>query len=166
MTVVLERLDPGSDHALALIAELDGYLLGLYPPESNHLDSVEELSRPHVHCIGAFENSRAIGCGAVKLLDGYAEIKRIYINPKYRGKGVGGRILSELEDISRHAGLDIVRLETGVRQPQAMLLFESKGYCKTGRFADYPDDPLSVFMKKRLRARTTANGSVGNQGNG
>lgn len=150
MTVVLQRLEPGSEQGRALIEELDSYLLNLYPPESNYLDSAAELAKPHVRFVGAFENGSAIGCGAVKLMDGYAEIKRIYINPKQRGKGLGKRILSELECIAGRAGRRIVRLETGTRQPEALVLFERNGYIRTGPYADYRDDPLSVFMEKTL----------------
>ena len=150
MTVRIERLDPSSATAMALIGELDRYLLTLYPPESNYLDSAAELSRPHVHFLGAFEGRRLIGCGAVKLLDGYAEIKRVYVTPGWRGKGAAAGILKELENIARKASLHTVRLETGTRQPQALRLFELSGYARTGRFGSYPDDPLCVFMEKTL----------------
>jgi len=154
MTIAIEPLDPGSDHARAMIEALNAYLLGRYPPESNHLDSIDELSRKHVHFLGAFEDGRPVGCGAIKLLEDYAEIKRIFIDPDHRGQGTGRRILSELERIARGATVDIIRLETGVRQPEALKLFENHGYRRTGRYGDYPDDPLSVFMEKALRGDT------------
>jgi putative acetyltransferase len=150
MTITIDSLDPASDQAETLIEELNTYLLDLYPPESNHIDSVEELSRTHVHFLGAFEDGRPVGCGAIKLFRSYAEIKRIYINPDHRGKGTGRLILSALENIAHHAEIDTVRLESGVRQPEALLLFENNGYRRTSRYGDYFDDPLSVFMEKVL----------------
>ena len=101
-----------------------------------------------------FEHGRPVGCGAIKLLEDYAEIKRIFIDPDHRGHGTGRRILSELERIAHGAAVDIIRLETGVRQPEALELFENNGYRRTGRYGDYPDDPLSVFMEKALRGDT------------
>ena len=150
MSLSVRTLDPSSATALALIDELDRYLLTLYPPESNHLDSAAELSRPHVHFVGAFEDGQPIGCGAVKLLDGYSEIKRIYVRPKGRGRGVAAAILDELEGIALRASVATVRLETGTLQPEALRLFEQKGYARIGRFGGYPNDPLSVFMQKTL----------------
>ena len=151
MSVTVKALDPGSALAAALIAKLDAYLLDLYPVESNYLDSREQLGRPHVHFLGAFENGCPLGCGAVKLMDdGYAEIKRIFVDPACRGKGLARRILLALEDIARCAGYDILRLETGAYQPEALRMFENSGYARTGRYGSYPDDPLSVFMKKDL----------------
>ena len=152
MTVEIRLLDPHSNDATGLVRELDEYLLDLYPVESNHLDSIEELSKPHVHLLGAFENGQPLGCGAVKLLDkGYGEIKRIYVRSSARGKGIGRKILVALEDTAADAGYTMLRLETGVYQSEAMRLFETSGYIKIGRFGDYPSDPLSVFMEKKIR---------------
>ena len=150
MSIRVQRLDPASRQASQLVGKLDAYLLDLYPVESNHLDSIDELSKAHVHFLGAFENGQPAGCGAIKLLEDYAEIKRIYVVPTHRGKGVARRILLELESIAYDAAIRRLLLETGVRQPEALLLFEKHGYCRTERYGDYPDDPLSVFMEKTL----------------
>ena len=69
MAVEIRPLDPAADEVTSLIAELDRYLLALYPAESNYLDPVEELSKPHVCLLGALLDGRLVGCGAVKLLD-------------------------------------------------------------------------------------------------
>lgn len=150
MTVTVGKLDARSAAALELVEALDRYLLEKYPPESNHLDSIDELSQAHVHFLGAFEGARVVGCGAVKLLDGYAEIKRIYVAPEKRGTSTASMLLSELENIARSASLRTVRLETGTRQPEALRFFGNCGYARIARFGSYPDDPLSVFMEKTL----------------
>ena len=153
LSISLEKLAPTSAIARGLIDELDRYLLSLYPPESNHLDSIDELSQPHVHFLVAFDGGQPFGCGAVKLLDDYAEIKRIFVSPGKRGKGAAQLILSELENIARSASVDTVRLETGTQQPEALRMFERSGYVRTGPFGSYPDDPLSVFMRKSLSVK-------------
>jgi putative acetyltransferase len=63
---------------------------------------------------------------------------------------VGERLLAELERRARVDGLLVLRLETGVRQPAAVRLYERAGYARRGPFGDYSDDPLSLFMEKRL----------------
>lgn len=141
-------LDPRSSPARALIDELDAYQSSLYPPESNHFDSIEELAKPHVHFLGAFEGDALLGCGAVKLLGGYGELKRMYVRPEFRGKGIGRQILAALEAIAAEAGFTLIRLETGVHQPEAIRLYSRSGYREIRPFGDYHDDPLSLFMEK------------------
>ncbi len=151
MDVFIRSLDPNSAQAAELFRRLDNYLLQLYPPESNHLDPAHEIAKPHVHLLGAFDDNRALGCGALKLLpNGYAEIKRIYVSAEARGKGIGQKLLQALEEIALGAGYSLLRLETGVRQPEALRLFSSSGFSQISRFGSYPDDPLSVFMEKKL----------------
>ena len=153
--IVIKPLDPTSDAANRMIGQLDAYLQGLYPPESNHLDSTEELSRPHVQFIGALDDGEWRACGAVKLMtEGYGEIKRIYVDPAARGKGLARRVLDALEEIVGNAGLSVVKLETGVHQVEALRLFQNCGYRRIGPYGSYPDDPLSVFMEKQLTETT------------
>ncbi len=147
-------LDAGSEAAGALIRELDLYQSSLYPPESNHLDSVEELTRPHVRFLGAYDADTLLGCGAVKLMDGgYAEIKRMYVRVHARGRGVGRALLLALEALAAAAGRNVVRLETGVKQAAAIELYRRTGYVEIGPFGDYREDPLSIFMEKQLAER-------------
>lgn len=151
MAIEIQILNPNSSAVTGLIRDLDNYLLHLYPLASNHLDSMAELSKLHVHFLGAFENDQPLGCGAVKLLpSGYGEIKRVYVSAGARGRGLGRKILTALEGIARNAGYTLLRLETGVYQPEALQLFEASGFIRIDRFGGYPNDPLSVFMEKRL----------------
>ena len=143
--------DPGSPPARLLLEQLDRHLTGLYPPESNHLLSVEALRRPEVTFLTARLGDQVVGCGAFVNRGGeYAEVKRMFVLTAVRGLGVGRRILEELESLIRAAGLGLARLETGVRQPEALRLYEKAGYRRRGPFGEYLDDPLSVFMEKDL----------------
>jgi len=144
--------DPGTPQARKLLEQLDLYLIGLYPPESNHLLPVEALRQPEVTFLTGRVDEQVLGCGAFVNRDGqYAEIKRIFVLPEGRALGLGRRILDELESRIRMAGLTLARLETGIHQPEALRLFEKMGYRRCGPFGDYPDDPLSVFMEKDLK---------------
>ncbi|MCI0524505.1 MAG: GNAT family N-acetyltransferase [Acidobacteria bacterium] len=142
--------DPASCEASKLIEQLDGYLTGLYPAESNHLLPVEALRQPDVTFLTANVDGRVAGCGAFVNRGEYAEIKRMFVLPEFRGMKLGRRILEELEKIARASGLDLARLETGVHQSEALLLYEKAGYCRRGPFGDYSEDPLSIFMEKKL----------------
>ena len=74
----------------------------------------------------------------------------MFVLPEFRGLKLGRRILEELENLARTSGLELARLETGIRQPEALLLYERAGYQRRGPFGDYSEDPLSIFMEKKL----------------
>jgi len=149
--VTIERSDPALPEAERLIEQLDAYLAGLYPPQSNHLLSVEALRQPGVTFLLARVDDQAAGCGALVNRGGaYAEVKRMFVLPEFRGLKVGHFLLDALESLARDAGLALARLEAGVFQPEALRLYERAGYLRRGPFGDYPEDSLSVFMEKRL----------------
>jgi putative acetyltransferase len=153
--IVVEPTDPRRPEVRELVAELDAYMHGLYPAESNHLVDVEALARPDVKFFVGRVDGESLGCGAIMLRNGegeaYAEVKRIYVSPRARGLGLGKLMLRHLEEATRAEGLGLLRLETGVYQPEALRLFAGHGFARCGHFGDYPtDDPLSVFMEKRL----------------
>ena len=94
-----------------------------------------------------------LGCGALKRMndDGdYGEIKRVYVRANARRQGAATRIIYALEQHARQIHLHTLRLETGVRQPQSIELYQQLGYQRRPPFGAYPDDRLSVFMEKRL----------------
>jgi putative acetyltransferase len=143
--------DPRAPAVRALIAELDAYQQSLYPPESNHLLDIETLARPEMRFFVAALDGEAVGIGGVWLHDGYAEIKRVYVTPRARGQGISRAIMAVLEAEAQAQGRPLLRLETGIHQPEALGLYRALGYRDCASFGDYPvDDPLSVFMEKRL----------------
>jgi putative acetyltransferase len=146
----VRAVDPNSPDATELLAVLDEYQSGLYPPASTHLLPAADLARRGAVFLGAFDGGRLVGCGGYVRCDGYGEVKRLFVRPDARGRGVGEMLLAELERRARADGLPVLRLETGVRQPAAVRLYERAGYAQRGPFGDYSDDPLSVFMEKRL----------------
>ena len=155
-TIAIARVDPRLAEITALVYELDRYMQGLYPAESNHLVDVETLARPDVHFFAVTVDGAARGCGAIMLRaedGGYAEVKRIFVSPAARGLGLGRKIIAHLEATTRAAGMRMMRLETGPYQPEALALFAASGFVTREHFGDYPtDDPLSIFMEKVLPA--------------
>lgn len=148
-SVTISRIDPAQ--ARDLIRELDRYQEALYPPASNHLESEAQLSLSHVAMFGCRADSGGIiAIGAVKLMTDYGEIKRMYVPPAHRGKGLAKMIMAALESHIREEGRQLSRLETGIHQHEAINLYEKSGYTRCPPFGDYAADPLSVFMEKRL----------------
>jgi putative acetyltransferase len=69
--------------------------------------------------------------------------------PQARGRGIGRAILAAIEQ-ALCGRVAVLRLETGVKQPAAIGLYESAGFARRGPFGSYRDDPLSIFMEKPL----------------
>lgn len=101
-------------------------------------------------------NSVIIGCGAIKELTSDAmEVKRMFILRKYRGRGFAGLILEELEKWSYELGYRYCKLETGKRQPEAIALYEKKGYTRIRNYGQYAGIDNSVCFEKNLTVYKT-----------
>ena len=150
-TLTIRVEPPDQREVLRMIEALDAQMTALYPPESNHLLDIAALSDPAVVFLVVRDDRQAIGCGAL-LRDprGWGEMKRMYVRPEYRGRGIGKRLLAELEGIAREVRLPVLRLETGIHNVDATALYRSAGFLECEAFGDYHPDPLSVFMEKRV----------------
>lgn len=149
MTIGLES--PDQPDVISLIAELDAYQDCLYPPESRHALDLKSLKQSHVlFAVARDDGGQALGCGAIVLGPEFGELKRLYVNPRGRGHGVARTILALLESRAASASCTLLTLETGPYQPEALALYASAGYERRGTYGDYQNDPLSVFMQKRI----------------
>jgi putative acetyltransferase len=112
---------------------------------------VAELLQPHVRFLLARVGGTAVGCGALLVGDdGAAEIKRMFVAPGARRRNLGRQLLLALEREADAAGVRVIRLETGVRQPEALALYRGHGYRERAPFGSYLADPLSLFFEKPL----------------
>jgi putative acetyltransferase len=142
---------PRRPDVTVLIDRLDAYLVSLYPAESNHLLDIEALADGSVRFFVGRQRGEALGCGALRIdVTGYGEVKRMFVLPAARGLKIGKRILQRIEDQARAEGINYLRLEAGIRQPEALGLYRSAGFIEREAFGDYKPDPLSVFMEKAL----------------
>ncbi len=149
--ITLGLESPRQPDVARLLEALDAYQSSLYPPESNHFLDVEALAAPSVRFFVARRDREAVGCGALRIDQaGYGELKRMFVAPAARATRLGRRILERIEEEARREGLDRLRLETGIHQPEALGLYRSAGYVEREAFGEYKPDPLSVFMEKRL----------------
>jgi GNAT superfamily N-acetyltransferase len=142
-----------SNDASALIEALNTETLGRYPdPADNFFELAEEEVAPGR---GAFLvarwSGRAVGCGAVRMLEATtAELKRMYVAPDARGRGIGGAIVAALEEQARRLGARRLVLETGDRQPEAIALYTRAGFTPIPCFGEYANAPRSRCFGKVL----------------
>jgi GNAT superfamily N-acetyltransferase len=112
--------------------------------------SAAALGPPHGTFLVGYEDDEPICCGGVKRLDErHCELKRMYVVPEARGRGVARRLLGALEHAARELGYPVARLVTGPRQPAAEHLYESEGYVAIENFRG--DGVASFFGEKALR---------------
>jgi len=99
----------------------------------------------------AYENKKAIGCGAFKFhKNKTVEIKRMFVSPLGRRKGIASKVLNELELWAKELGYTKCILETGKQQPEAIELYKKSGYAITPNFGFYENVENSVCFEKKL----------------
>ena len=153
--IELELVPAVTDEVRSLIHELDTELAVAYTREQMHGLTVNSLFQLDVRFFIARIGGAAVGCGAVAFFDGFAEVKRMYVRPAGRGSGVAQALLAHLEGVARAAGAPWLRLETGVRQPAAVRLYEAAGFRPCSAFGPYTamapaEVKLSLYYEKDL----------------
>jgi GNAT superfamily N-acetyltransferase len=161
VTVAVEPFD--GEVARQLIAALDADLDVRYADDVDLEGEPDRAMLNVLHAsvaapLGAFLVARLdgepVGCGALRPAPtgepATAEVKRMYVAPEARGRGISRRILTTLEEQAAALGYRRVILETGVRQAEAMALYESAGYEPIPNYGGYRDSPLSRCYAKML----------------
>jgi GNAT superfamily N-acetyltransferase len=125
-----DAADPSS---MELVEAMADEIDELYADRPGTVRSVsatpDEMAPPGGAFVLVVDGGEAVGCGGLKRLDAEAcEIKRMYVRPEARGKGLSRKLLEALEERARELGYVKVRLDTGDRQPAAKWLYESAGY--------------------------------------
>lgn len=92
----------------------------------------------------------AAGCGGVQIYDGYGELKRMYVRPAFRGMGLAKQLIDVLAAQAKQEGVDLLRLETGIHQTEAIGLYERAGFVVTEPFGAYQENGTSVFYEKPI----------------
>lgn len=149
---LIQRDDALGPDALGLIAGSERELASLYAPEHRYAFSPDQLRSADTRFLVGYLGSEPATCGGIAMMNGYAELKRIFTAPGHRGKGLAAQIVTALESEALDQGVNIVRLETGLASPEAIRLYEKLGYAHRGPFGGYEDNGSSVFMEKRLNA--------------
>ena len=137
--ISVERGDPSDPSSLALVQAMEDEIDELYHDRSGSVRSVtaepDEMRPPDGDFLVVVHEGRPVGCGGLKRLDDdVGEIKRMYVAPDARGRGLSRMLLEALEDRARELGFTIARLDTGDRQPAAQRLYEGAGYRRIPRY--------------------------------
>jgi GNAT superfamily N-acetyltransferase len=149
---IVIRLDrPDSDDGRNLIQQLDEDLRQRYSAVEIHGLHPQDIADPRLTFLVAIVDGQAVACGALRPLEpGVGEVKRMFVRPEFRGRGIARQILVALESSARERGYSTLRLETGTRQPEAIRLYRSAGYSEIPCFGEYADGQFSVCFEKRL----------------
>jgi len=103
------------------------------------------------HVVVAYFRNEPAGCGAVKNFEGDTiEVKRMFVKPEFRKKGIARKVLAELEKWTAELGFANCILETGKKQPEAIALYQSSGYSIIPNYGQYAGIETSVCMKKKV----------------
>ncbi|KXK63526.1 GNAT family N-acetyltransferase [Micromonospora fluostatini] len=115
------------------------------------LDGQATVTRDDIDYLVFVVAGRAVACGGIQELDRTTgELKRMYVRPAFRGRGVGRQLLVALEELAFQRGYQTVCLETGTYLPAAIGLYTSSGYESIPVYGEYVDNPYSVCFAKRL----------------
>jgi len=157
MSVTIAIETPLSDDVRRLVAALNQTALALTPPEFCHHLTVEQMAGPDMTVFVAREGGSAIAMGALRRHPGgIGEVKRMYTMPEFQGRGVGGRILAEIENLARREGLESLVLETGTNFFAALRVYARGGFRSCGPVLDYAPSPHTAFFEKPLSVSVSA----------
>jgi putative acetyltransferase len=149
--IKIAQVDPVSAEAGDLIQALDDELSRRYPGAAIEGLLPEDVNDRLVFLVARI-GQRAVACGAVREIEPAAgEIKRMFVRPEYRERGIARAILGALEMRAADLGYSVLRIETGNRQPEAIGLYGSAGYVAIPPFGKYVGNPFSHCFEKRLR---------------
>jgi len=151
--VHLQPTDPTSRDARALVAALDADIMSRYPGAPVHgIEASTLVASGGVFLVG-YIGERPVACGALRPLEpGVVEVKRMYVEPDVRRRGVARGLLERLEGLARERGFAAVRIETGFKQHEAIGLYHRAGYERIEPFGEYEGNDYSVCFEKRLGA--------------
>ena len=133
-----------------LVVRLDRHLAEMYPDEHSFFNQFNQIEAIR-HVVVAYDGDLPVGCGAFKIFpDSTIEIKRMFVALDFRGQRIGKLVLNELENWAAELGFENAILETGVKQPEAIRLYERSGYESIPNYYQYVGVESSVCFGKKL----------------
>jgi len=150
MTIQLKHTQSTDPDFKLLVKELDaglrvtnGDMMDVYD-QHNIIESIDTV-------VIAYLDETPVACGCFKPFDSDAvEIKRMFVRPEARGKGISAMVLQELENWTKSLGYNATVLETGLRQIEAQGLYKKAGYMTIPKYGPYVDLPDSICFRKSL----------------
>jgi putative acetyltransferase len=148
--ITLKRTDSSDAHFQQLIVELDRYLAvtdgdeHAFYAQYNKTDAIK-------HVVVAYSAEQPVACGAIRAYSNDAmELKRMFVAPDVRGKGIASLVLNELESWAMTLSYKKCLLETGIKQPAAIRLYEKSGYQRIPNYGQYEHADNSVCYAKAI----------------
>jgi putative acetyltransferase len=133
-----------------LIKELDKGLKENYEDLQKEYDKYNKVELLETVLV-AYENKEPVGCGCFKKFDTKTvEIKRMFVKPAHRGKGISKKILNELENWASQMNFRYAVLETGIKQIEAVGLYTNVGYNRIENYGQYKNMTTSICFRKEL----------------
>lgn len=153
MAIVIERANLDTPEFAALIDTHAALMLSLSPPGSCHFLPMDGLKRPDVTVWEMRDGDMLAGCGALQQLsDTHGEVKSMHTLERYRGAGLGRKMLEHVIETGKKRGYTRLSLETGSMEgfKPSRTLYRSYGFEICSPFGNYVEDPNSVFMTRTL----------------
>lgn len=148
--ISIERTTSEHPGFVALVRHLDAYLAKIDGDEHAFYAQYNKIAALQ-NVVVAFEGETPIGCGAFKPFDEKTvEVKRMYVLPEWRGKGVAPKILAELETWASELRYTRCVLETGLRMPDAVAFYTKNGYARIPNFGQYAGVENSACFEKAV----------------
>lgn len=148
--LTLKRTNSDDNHFQTLIIDLDKDLWLRYPDVQEDYEVLDKV-KGIATVVVAYEDNTPVGCACFRSFDNHTiEIKRMFVYAASRGKGIAYKILQELETWAKELGFSRAVLETGIRQPEAIALYQKSGFSFMEKYPPYQDMENSVCMQKPL----------------
>ena len=151
--ITIAKEDPGASDVSRLLSAFVDEVKKRYdsPPADVGIFDPELVSVPGSVFLVARRDGNAVGCGALAPMDEYCvEVKRMFVAKGARGLGIATMILAELERLSREFDYDVMRLETGIKQPESIALYGKAGFYRIPNFPPFENDLSAVCFEKRI----------------
>jgi GNAT superfamily N-acetyltransferase len=148
--IEIVRTDSNATDFIRLVKELDA---DLAIRDGDDHAFYAQFNKPDLlkNVLVAYQNGIAVGCGAIRqIAEDAMEVKRMYVVPELRGKGIASMVLSELEEWTREMQFKRCVLETGKKQPEALALYKKSGYRIIANYGQYASMDNSVCFEKIL----------------
>ncbi|MFY0644714.1 MAG: GNAT family N-acetyltransferase [Bacteroidia bacterium] len=149
--IELVRTDSSHPDFVNLVKHLDAYLAEADGAEHAFYDQFNKIDHLN-YVVLVYSMNKAVGCGAIQEAEaGTMEIKRMFVQPDHRGRGIASVILSDLEKWSMELHCFKSKLETGRKQQAAVRLYMSRGYDRIPNYGQYKGMENSLCFEKELR---------------
>lgn len=149
--ISLTRTNSNNIDFQELVKELDKDLKirdGEDHPFYHQFNKIDDIK----HVVIAYEEDIAIGCGAIKKYsDTLMEIKRMFVSIEKRGQGIASLVLQDLERWCKELKFETCILETGVKQPEAIKLYEKNNYKRIPNYGQYANVESSICFEKEIK---------------